>query len=86
MAFTCTKSGKSYFHKTARPEDRIHCPFQIVYKQHRRDPNVCLEADYDDGFFFLQRYKSYHNHELDLALSLSNIWQDVPNTVKAGKP
>ena len=31
MAFTCTKSGKSYFHKMAKPEDKVYCPFTIVY-------------------------------------------------------
>ena len=31
MAFTCTKSGRSYFHKTAKPEDKVYCPFTLVY-------------------------------------------------------
>ena len=33
MIFTCTKSGRSYFHKTARPEDKVYCPFMISYQQ-----------------------------------------------------
>ena len=33
MIFTCTKSGRSYFHKTARPEDKVYCPFMIAYQQ-----------------------------------------------------
>jgi hypothetical protein len=45
-----------------------------------------MEGDYDDGFFYLYRYKSFHNHELDIALAVSDVWQEVPNTVKAGKP
>lgn len=32
MIFTCTKSGRSYFHKTARPEDKVYCPFMVAYQ------------------------------------------------------
>ena len=31
MIFTCTKSGRSYFHKTAKPEDKVFCPFMLMY-------------------------------------------------------
>lgn len=68
MAFTCTKSGKSYFHKMAKPEDKVYCPFSVVYKQYKK-PSTSEDYDYDDGFFYLHRYKSFHNHELDTALA-----------------
>ena len=41
--------------------------------------------DFDDEFFFLQKYKSYHNHELDVHLAKSDLWTEVPVTVRAGK-
>ena len=31
MIFTCTKSGRSYFHKTAKPEDKVFCPFTLMF-------------------------------------------------------
>ena len=87
MVFTCTKSGRSYFHKTARPEDKVYCPFTVVYQLYNKSkPFYYNNALYDDRFFFLMRYKSIHNHDLDTSLALSDLWQEVPQNVKAGKP
>ena len=86
MIFTCTKSGRSYFHKTARPEDKVYCPFMIAYHQHFKSSCQSREpTDYDNGFFYLQKYKSYHNHDIDEHLATSDLWQEVPQTVRAGK-
>ena len=33
----------------------------------------------------MTKYKSYHNHEVDVHLVNSELWQEVPQTVRAGK-
>jgi len=86
MAFSCTKGGRSYFHKTAKPEEKVFCPFHLVYAKYQE-----MKVDFnghaieDSGFYFLQKFKSLHNHPIDTQLATSDLWNEVPQTVKAGK-
>ena len=47
MIFTCTKSGRSYFHKTAKPEDKVFCPFMVMYQQFKAKGSSLLTKNKD---------------------------------------
>ena len=45
--FTCSKSAKSYFNKKALPEDKVFCPFMMLFSKYYLDQK---EFNYELNF------------------------------------
>ncbi|CDW85947.1 UNKNOWN [Stylonychia lemnae] len=98
IQFTCTKICKIR-HEDQNSQsnlETITCPFQVVYDRTlESEISTYLDETTQQetsqmllkrlGTYFLHRYRSYHNHDLDLNLIYSDLAEQVPQVAKVGK-